>query len=340
MGLLYQEVYLMKILFIFTGGTIGSTRHGNVISPDGNKPRKLIEEYKLRFGIDFEYSVLEPYTELSENNTGEHIKKLSLCVLDNLNKDFDGIVVTHGTDTLQYSAAALGYAVGASSIPVCIVSANRPVEDEKSNALDNLRAAVKFIENGYGNGVFVPYRNEKDDFTKLHRATRLVASRTFSDEVASIFGSEFGYFDKSFIFHKNNDYKEAADSIQTLDPSKLCEVSDKILAVPSYVGMSYPALDKNTKYVILSSYHSGTVNTKSQAAINFFECAKKLGTKVYLTGVSNAPEYESATLFENLSIIPLKNISPIAAYVKLWLICCNNEDEEKLFQSLSGDISI
>ena len=338
-GLFYQEVYLMKILFIFTGGTIGSTRHKNVISPDGNKSRKLIEEYALRFGIDFRYSVLEPYTELSENNTGEHIKKLALCVLDNLNKDYDGIIVTHGTDTLQYSAAALGYAVGSSSIPVCIVSANRPVEDKKSNALDNLRAAVKFIEKGYGKGVFVPYKNEKDDFTKLHRATRLVASRAFSDEVASIFGSEIGYFDKNFVFHRNDDYKEAADSIPTLDISKLSEASDKILVLPCYVGMSYPALDKNTKYVILSSYHSGTVNTKSQSALDFFSRAKELGIKVYLTGVNTAPKYESATLFETLGIIPLKNISPIASYVKLWLICCNNEAEEKLFESLSGDIS-
>ena len=264
----------MKILFIFTGGTIGSTRHENVISPDGNKPRKLIEEYDARFGIDFEYSVLEPYIELSENNTGEHIRTLSRCVTDNLDKDYDGIIVTHGTDTLQFSAAALGYAVSSRSIPICIVSANRPLEDKKSNALYNLGAAVSFIKNGYGRGVFVPYKNEKDDFIKVHRATRLVASRAFSDEVASIFDSDFGYFDKDFVFHKNTDYKEADDAMAPLDTSKLCDFSRKILFLPAYVGMNYPSLDKEVKYILLSSYHSGTVNTKSQAALDFFENAK------------------------------------------------------------------
>ena len=328
----------MNLLFIFTGGTIGSTRHENVISPDANKPRHLIEKYKANFGIDFEYSVEEPYTELSENNTGEHIKKLSLCVINNLNKGFDGIIVTHGTDTLQYSAAALGYTVPSNSIPICVVSANRPIEDKSSNALANLRAAVCFIKNNCGRGVFVPYKNEKDAFVKIHRATRLLASRAFSDDVASIFDSEYGQFDNNGTFHKNIHYDESDDSIPTLNPSVFCETSKRILFLHPYVGMNYPSLTNDTKYILLSSYHSGTVNTKSKAAVDFFKKAKELGIKVYLTGVSNTPEYESAILFRELGITPLKNISPIAAYVKLWLISCNKTDENNLNCSLGGDI--
>ena len=60
----------MKLLFIFTGGTIGSTLHGDVISTDGDKSRKIIETYREKFGIGFEYDAVEPYTALSENNTG------------------------------------------------------------------------------------------------------------------------------------------------------------------------------------------------------------------------------------------------------------------------------
>ena len=67
----------MKLLFIFTGGTIGSTMHGDVISPDGTKSRKIIEAYRDKFGIDFEYDTVEPYTELSENNTGRNIRILT-----------------------------------------------------------------------------------------------------------------------------------------------------------------------------------------------------------------------------------------------------------------------
>ena len=76
----------MKLLFVFTGGTIGSTQNGDVISSDAEKSYKIIDAYNARYGIDFEYDTVEPYTELSENNTGWHIKKLVGCLTDNASK--------------------------------------------------------------------------------------------------------------------------------------------------------------------------------------------------------------------------------------------------------------
>ena len=136
----------MKILFVFLGGTIGSTLSGEYISPDSKKSRALIEAYSNKHGIDFEYDVTEPYTELSENNSGMHIKRLVTCVKESLNKNYDGIIVTHGSDTLQYSAAAIGYCVGLNSLPICVVAANSPIENANSNAMDNLHGAINFIK--------------------------------------------------------------------------------------------------------------------------------------------------------------------------------------------------
>ena len=99
----------MKLLFIFTGGTIGSTLDGAYISPDRSKAYRLIEAYAEKYGIDFEYDLTEPYTSLSENNTGLQIKALCSSVKASLGQGYDGIIVTHGSDTLQYSAAAVGY---------------------------------------------------------------------------------------------------------------------------------------------------------------------------------------------------------------------------------------
>ena len=248
----------MKLLFIFTGGTIGSTLHGDVISPDGTKSRKILEAYREKFGIDFEYDTAEPYTELSENNTGNNIRILTECVKDNLRKDYDGIIVTHGTDTLQYSSAAIGYSIGLDTIPVCIISANRPIEHKKSNGLYNLHGAVKFIENGYGKGAFTVYKNDGERKIKVHRATRLLAGKAFSDEVSSIFDSIYGYFDGKMNFIKNKAYKEQKDSISPFDTRRICESADKIVLLPSYPGMVYPILNENTRYVIMNSYHSGT----------------------------------------------------------------------------------
>lgn len=330
----------MKILFVFTGGTIGSTLgDDNVISTDPAKKYGIIRAYADKYTLDFDYDTADPYSELSENNTGAHIRMLSRCVKDNLCKDYDGIVVTHGTDTLQYSAVALGYALGCGSIPVCLVSANRPIEHELSNALDNLHAAICFIKTRAGRGVFVPYRNDNSDKVCVHRATRLLGAKAFSDEVSSVFEGIYGYFDEEFNFVKNDGYSESADDIEPFELSALGERSDSILVLFSYPGMVYPRLDKGVKYILLNSYHSGTVDTFSREAREFFDEAKERGICVYVTGVTGGPKYESASVFSELGIVPLKNISPVAAYVKLWILSQSvGIRTEKLFSSLGGDI--
>ena len=329
----------MKILFIFTGGTIGSTLSGGVISADSEKSYKIIDFYRKNYGIAFEYDVIEPYIELSENNTGDEIRMLSRCVAENVCKGYDGIIVTHGTDTLQYSAAALGYTVGLSSIPVCIVSANRPIEHGKSNALDNLRGAVRFIEDKAGKGAFVVYRNDNSEYVRVHRATRLVGVKSFSDDVSSIKGEIYGHFDNDFKFIKNADYRELADETEPLSASGLGAVCDKVAFITPYVGMDYPILPSTVRYVILSTYHSGTLDTKSARANEFFADMNERGIKVYAVGLSQAAPYESTLTFQRLGIIPLYNISPISAYVKLWLLTSVGEDTDMLVgRSLSGDV--
>jgi len=332
---------MMKLLFVFTGGTIGSTEKNGIIAPDGSKSYKIIDFYEKKYGIDFEYDMLEPYVELSENNTGKNLRELCLSVLDNLDKGYDGIVVTHGTDTLQYSATALAYSLGLSKIPVCIVSANRPIEHEKSNALDNLRGAISFIESGKGRGVFVVYRNDNCKTVCVHRATRLVGVKAFSDDVSSIYDQAYGHFDKNFKFIKNRKYKEKKDVIAPLSAEALGAINSESVLITPYVGMNYPVVSDEVKYVIFNTYHSGTLDTKSCAAIAFFESARERGIKVYAVGVSDGVGYESSELFGSLGITPLPNIAPIAAYVKLWLLESSNlEVDELLLKSLSGDVAI
>lgn len=328
----------MKILFVFTGGTIGSTQKDNVISADESKPYKIIDAYAAKHGISFDYDVAEPYTELSENNTGDTIKSLVACVKAHLSDGYDGMIVTHGTDTLQYSAAAIGYCVGLDTLPICLVSANAPIEDPASNALDNLHGAIRFIKAGAGKGAFVVYRNGDSDTVKVHRATRLIGSMAYSDAVSSVMGGVYGYFGKDFTFVKSPDYKEAADAVLPLDASVLEETNNAAMLLFSYPGMRYPHIDEDVRYILLGSFHSGTVNTKSQDATRFFKTAKARGIPVYVTGVSEGPQYESAELFKELGIIPICNLSPVSAYVKLWLISSAGLPVDKyLDASLSGD---
>lgn len=329
----------MKILFIFTGGTIGSTKHGHLISVDGSKAYAIIDAYEKKYGIDFEYDVAEPYVELSENNTGRHIKALCKSVKDALRKGYDGIIATHGSDTLQYSAAAVGYCIGLDTVPVCLVAANAPLEDEGANALDNLRGAVRFIEEKAGRGVFAVYRNASSSTVRVHRGTRLIGAKAYSDDLSSAKKSIYGEFGSDFDFLKNPDYVETPDGILPFDPECINENNDEALVLFSYPGMSYPHIGERVRYIIINTYHSGTLNTRSRSAVEFFSSAKERGIPVYATGISKGPHYASAELFDELGITPVYELSPVAAYVKLWFAYSSKIDPLRAISApLSADL--
>ncbi len=328
----------MKLLFIFTGGTIGSTLSGDVISTERSKSYKIIEAYRQKYTVDFDYDMIEPYTELSENNTGETIARLCGIVREKAACGYDGIVITHGTDTLQYSAAALGYTLGLECVPVCLVSSNRPIENPRANALDNLRGAVNFIQGCCGRGVFVVYRNDNSSVVRVHRATRLIGAKAYSDDVSSIYGCIYGHFDGD-RFVKNEGYTEAEDEMTALSADSLSEKNDRIFVLSAHPGMCYPSLNKETEYVIINTYHSGTLDTSSRAAQEFYLMCAERGVTVYAAGVSGGPDYASAQAFGRLGINEMRDISPVSVYVKLWLILSMGMDAHTyMHRSLSGDI--
>ena len=94
----------MNILVIFTGGTIGSRLNEDegVICAGHEAPYNLIENYVDNGTVSF--CTMEPYKILSENLAAGNIEMLVNLIQVHY-KNYDGIIVTHGTDTLQYTAA-------------------------------------------------------------------------------------------------------------------------------------------------------------------------------------------------------------------------------------------
>ena len=327
----------MKILFVFLGGTIGSTLNGEYISPDSKKSRVLLDAYSKKYGIDFEYDIFEPYSSLSENNTGEELRAI-LLGLRSLG-DYDGIIVAHGTDTLQYTAAALGYYFGNNTPPICLISSNYPIEDSRANGLYNMYGAITLIKSKKAKGVLVSYRNGNENIIRIHRANRLLAHDAFSDSLRSVKEQEYGYVELFGDFHRNFDFCEKDDAILPPDVDKLTASSSKILRISSYVGMNYPNISSDIEYVLIDSYHSGTINTKDPLAKAFFADACARGIKVFMSGACDGAQYLSTSSFDELSVIPIFGVAPISLYIKIWFYSCSLEvDENLLMQSRGGDI--
>ncbi len=307
----------MKIYVIFTGGTIGSRSESGIIS-SGQAPYALIEKY-ISDNSDRElpeFETLEPYRILSENLSAQNLSALARTIAMVLEKgDADGIIVTHGTDTIQYSAAMLSLVFPIIRIPVMLVSAAYVLSDIRTNGHDNFAGAVRYIEERKAPGVFVSYRNITEAAVRYHRGAHMLMPQTYSSDMTSIDFPEEVYTSLGKLYDKwNLDLPE-------IDPAhfSLTDNTEAIVMLRAYPGMSYPSLI-GKKAVILEGYHSGTLCTNGEKIRQFTSEATKRNIPVFLTGLNTqGAVYETVNEYEKLGILPLPGELPIALYCRLWI---------------------
>lgn len=356
----------MKILVIFTGGTIGSAIKEGYISTDKKKAFKLLEIYTARHKDGVDFDLIEPFTLLSENMTGEYLSLVGRCVQENIEKQYDGIIITHGSDTIQYTAASLSYFLPRLSIPVMLVCSQLILDHPLANGPANFAAAVSFIRAKAGKGVFVPYRNN-DGILYIHRGTRLLPHLPYSDNLYSIRNQYYGTVSEDGIFSGMDASAPQEDICATGTSPQQAQIrlSVRGLSLPSewnshilrlfpYPGMAYPSLHPcafspedsvdSFRAVLLDTYHSGTLCSITPGIEQFFAIAAEKGIPVFLTGANAGPDYDSVKLWKNLHINILPPASPVAMYMKLWMALCSTDLlreiplAEILKTSVSGDI--
>jgi glutamyl-tRNA(Gln) amidotransferase subunit D len=162
---------LPQLSIISTGGTIASKidyRTGAVTSQfDADDIIDAIPG--LAEIANIEGTVL--FNTLSENMRPDSWSELAQCIYNEVRAGADGILVTHGTDTLGYSAAALSFML---QVPVPVVfvgsqrSADRPSSDNVVNGICAAVAATSDLA-----GVFVVmHEDASDDTCLVHQGTR------------------------------------------------------------------------------------------------------------------------------------------------------------------------
>ncbi len=170
---------LPRVLILGTGGTIASRvdyRTGAVRPAiSARELHSLIPE--LSDIADIETEIL--FNVLSENMEPSHWSKLAVRVGKAVADGFDGVVVTHGTDTLGYTAAALSFALAGVPVPVVLVGAQRSSDRPSSDAALNLIGGVSFSAKSPYSGVYVAmHLGESDDRIAIHRGTRVRKNHT------------------------------------------------------------------------------------------------------------------------------------------------------------------
>jgi glutamyl-tRNA(Gln) amidotransferase subunit D len=171
---------LPNIALISTGGTIASKidyRTGAVHSAlSASDLYASIPELGKYASIDPEVIL----NEYSENLTPEHWTLIANKVAEKVKSGtYRGIIISHGTDTMHYTAAALSFALQNLPVPVVLVGAQRSSDRPSSDAALNLIGATVFCVKSSYSGVFVAmHAGPSDDVIACHVGTRVRKNHT------------------------------------------------------------------------------------------------------------------------------------------------------------------
>ena len=144
---------MKHILLLTTGGTIASrpTEEGLVPGLDGEDLARSIP-----FLTDSYTVAVRDILHLDSSNIQPEEWQLIAQAVYAERGDYDGIVITHGTDTMAYTASVLSFMLRGIPIPVVLTGSQLPIEHPLTDALENLRIAFAMACSG-APGVFVAF---------------------------------------------------------------------------------------------------------------------------------------------------------------------------------------
>ena len=166
---------MKKILLIGTGGTIASDVTANGLAPELTTEQLL--EHLPGVSEICDVDCVQLLNLDSTNIAPEHWLQMARCIRERYGR-YDGFVLTHGTDTMAYTAAALSYLIQGSPKPIVLTGAQKPIgfdsTDSKINLLDALRCASEDLP-----GVSIVFNNRVILGTRA-RKTRTKSFQAFS----------------------------------------------------------------------------------------------------------------------------------------------------------------
>jgi glutamyl-tRNA(Gln) amidotransferase subunit D len=339
---------LPKILLISTGGTIASKidyRTGGVTS------LLTASELYSAFPELSDYGYIYPeflFNEYSENMNPHHWSALADRISFAINNEhYDGIIVSHGTDTMHYTSSALSFALQNIPIPVVLVGSQRSSDRPSSDAFSNLVGAIRFIKDARYSGIFVcMHHNTSDEVIACHLGTQVRKNHTSKrDAFKSLNGMPFALIENSDIKYN----KLLHDGVESANISKnfisRTAFSDKVFLLKFYPGFSSSFLENflqmDYKVIILEGTGLGHV---SKDCFPILEKLINSGIFVFMTsqcifGTVQMTVYDTGRDLLGLGVIPLSNMSSENAVVKAMWTLGNNTGTEDFIRIMKTDYS-
>jgi len=338
---------LPKIALISTGGTIASKidyRTGGVHAAlSASELYRSVPELASHASIDPEVLL----SEYSENLKPEHWTMIAQKVAEKVKSGrYRGIVVSHGTDTMHYTAAALSFALQGLPIPVVLVGAQRSSDRPSSDAALNLLGATVFAAKSEYAGVFVAmHAGTSDDAIACHVGTRVRKNHTSRrDAFESMDVTPVALVRNNAIEMQKSEIALAKRSEGKLAAKP--KFDDRVALLKYHPGFDPKMIEHAAKAgyraIILEGTGLGHVNKECFPAL---KKAVDAGLLVCMTsqciwGRVRMTVYDTGRDLLDIGVVPLSDMISETATVKAMWALANAKDAKKAMQeNLANEMS-
>jgi len=323
-----------RVKLLGTGGTIASRldyRTGAVIP--AFSPGELYGSVpELADICNFDTEKL--FAVFSENMGPEQYVTLAEKVGEAIRDGYAGVVIGHGTDTMHHTAAALSFMVQRPPVPILMVGSQRSSDRPSSDAAQNLINATYAAAHGPIAEVMVcMFGPTSDLFNLLHRGTRV---RKMHTSYRSTFRT-LGDIPLAMVERgKVTVIREGVAPRRDDRDVAIHAVFEERVAIVYYYPNMHPDMidalvERGYKGIVIAGTGLGHVNRKLYPAL---QRAKDAGVLVFMAvqtlwGFVQMYVYETGREILELGVVPLANMLPEVAYIKLgWALGMHPDDPE------------
>ena len=326
-----------KILLLTTGGTIASVPGGEGLEPHrSDVMERELEQLRTYYDIE----VRDVMCLDSSNIRPEEWQAIATYIFEG-RAGFDGIVVSHGTDTMAYTASAVTFMLPNIDLPVVFTGSQLPLRDVLSDGPDNLRTAFAMAASGHP-GVFLAFDR------KVMRGCRAVKVRAsgFSafESVNARYAAQVSNLglvvDHEILPHPNG-------------PAELkTGISKDVFLLKLTPGLNPAVFDMlaamGYKGIVIEAFGLGGVNVLHKG-LRGIRRAVEDGISVVVTtqclyDSSDLRVYQVGNKLLDLGVIQGRDMTSEAAMTKLMWAIGQGYDQEKISQlfeqNLAGEITI
>lgn len=332
----------LKISILGTGGTIASyvEYSTGAVHPAEDADDVLFSNPEIAERCDPEVDIV--FSKLSEDLKPRDWVTIADKVIEKSEEGVEGVVISHGTDTIGYTAAALSFLLEGLSFPVVLVGSQRSSDRPSSDAHLNLLGAIEVAKTDRSGVFVVMHESISDQTCAIHEGTKVRKMHTSRrDAFESINTRALGTVDPSTgdVRFEREPHKSIEGQVR-----RRGDMEEDVALLYANPGMDEEDIKRagEKKGIVLMGTGLGHIRTDLIPELKnvIDEGVPVVMTSQCLRGEVNEHVYSAGRELLKAGVIPMGDMLPETAMVKLmWSLSLEEDTEETMRKKIAGEIT-